>query len=253
MPTQSPIQIEHRGMTIRGTTYLPDLHGRRPTVLFLHSFAGHRIEGGFAFVRVARHLASRGIAAVTFDFLHSGESDGSFEQMLASGELADAQRMAEWVAGQPFVDRTRVGLLGFSLGGLLAACLNARVNMFRSLALIAPTTPQNLVGNVLKRADATGKITIGAHTLNPQFTDDVLKFDPLADVIKHPRPTLLVQGTGDTAVAPAVSQRYADAMNKAGVPVTHQLVADADHNFGNPLWQKQLIGHVGDFFAKTLG
>ena len=249
---QSPIQLEHRGMMIRGTAYLPDAPGRRPTVLMLHSFAGNRIEGGFAFVRIARNLASRGIAAVTFDFLHSGESDGSFGQMLASGELADAQRMAEWVAGQPFVDRTRVGLYGFSLGGLLASCLNARVKMFRALALTAPTTPQNLVSNVLKRADAAGKITIGAHFLHPRFTEDVLKFDPLADAVKNPRPTLVIQGTGDTAVAPAVSQLYVDAMKKVGMPVTHQLVADADHNFGHPLWQKQLITHVGEFFAGTL-
>jgi len=252
MPTQTPIQLEHRGMTMRGMAYLPIQTGRRPTVLFLHSFAGNRIEAGFGFVRLARSLNALGIAAVTFDYLHSGESDGSFEQMLASGELADAQRMAEFVAGQPFVDRTRVGLLGFSLGGLLASCLNARVKMFRSLALIAPTTSQNLVTNVLKRADASGKITIGAHTLHPKFTDDVLKFDPLADVVKNPRPTLVVQGTGDPAVAPAVSQLYVDAMKKAGLPVTHHLVADADHTFGHPLWQKQLIAHVTEFFASTL-
>lgn len=254
MPTQVSIEVDQRGLAIRGTAYLPDAARtkRCPTVLMLHGFTGTRIESGFTFVRLARHLATRGIAAVTFDFLHSGESDGSFEKMLATGELADTLRMAEWVAGQPFVDRTRIGLHGFSLGGLLASCAAGRLKLFRALSLAAPTTPQNLAANVTKRADATGKIIFSSHLLHPRFVDDLLTLDPLADVTKIPRPTLLIQGTADTAVAPAVSQKYVDAMNKAGVPLEYRAIADADHAFANPLWQQQLITLASDFFARTL-
>ena len=39
---------------------------------------------------VARELTKRGLAAVTFDFLNSGESDGSFDQALVTQEVADA-------------------------------------------------------------------------------------------------------------------------------------------------------------------
>lgn len=258
---QHAIEVDQQGMTIRGMVYRPDAPGRHPSVLLLHGFTGQRIESTFAFVQIARSLASRGIAAVTFDFRHSGESDGSFDQMLVSGELADAMRMTEWLQGQPFADRSRLGLLGFSLGGLLAGCAVARSSAFRALALMAPTTPQNLVGNVCKRPDncPTGKplpnepLIVGPFKLHDRFVEDVLALDPLTDCVKNPRPTLLVQGTGDKAVPPEVSRMFVDRMRSANIDVDHRLLEDADHGFSTPAARTQLIAAVSTFFAAKLG
>jgi dipeptidyl aminopeptidase/acylaminoacyl peptidase len=253
---QHAIEVDHKGQTIRGTVYRLATVKRVPAVLLLHGFTGQRSESGFAFVQIGRALASRGVAAVTFDFLNSGESDGSFDQMLTSGELADALRMTEWLQGQPFADRSRLGLLGFSLGGLLAACTCGRVGVYKALVLMAPTTPQNLVGNVCKRTGnncpAGEPLVVGPYTMHPKFIEDVLRLDPVADVVRHPRPTLLVQGTGDGAVPPTVSQVFVDAMQKAGVPVRHTLVEGADHVFSSPVWRKQLVEAITGFFVETL-
>ena len=142
--TQEAFEVEVNGQTIRGTSYQPAVTTRVPSVLLLHGFTGQRIEAGFLFVQIARSLCARGIGAVTFDFRNSGESDGSFDQMLVTEELADALRMIRWVQGRPNVDRTRLGLLGFSLGGLLGAACMSRTDNIRSLALLAPTTVANL-------------------------------------------------------------------------------------------------------------
>src|SRR5690606_27088048 len=181
-----------------------------PTVLMLHGFTGQRIESGFLFVQLARALVKQGIAAVTFDFLHSGESDGSFDQMLVTGELADAMRITDWVRGQPFVDRSRLGLLGFSLGGLLACCVTGRTDAYRALVLLAPTTVANMSRHAGERGGGE-RVAIGPHQLHPQFFDDMRTLDPVGDCLRHPRPTLLVQGTADKAVPPNVSMTFVDA------------------------------------------
>jgi len=244
---QTAIEVQNHGMTLRGTMYTPDTRHRVPTLVLLHGFTGSRVETGFLFVRLARRLSDAGIAAVTFDFRHSGESDGSFEQMLVSGELSDALRMFEWVQGQPFVDRSRLGVLGFSLGGLVAACLSARVPNCASMVLVAPTTVDNICRFAANETATNEPVTMGAHTLHPAFFDDVRKLNPVADVAKHPRPTLLIQGDGDMAVPPAVSQAYVDAMQRRNVPLDLMRIAEANHGFSKPAWQEQLIEGVVDW------
>ncbi|MCC6580239.1 MAG: alpha/beta fold hydrolase [Phycisphaeraceae bacterium] len=248
---QFPIEIDNEGMSIRGTVYTPDRAKRHPTVLLLHGFTGQRIEAGFFFVQLARDLCDRNIAAVTFDFRHSGESDGSFDRMLVTGELSDTLRMAHWVQGQPFVDRSRMGLLGFSLGGLLAACTVARTGQFKALTLLAPTTVNNLHRHAGGKPDGE-PVVMGPHVLHADFFKDLRTLNPVADVVKNPRPTLLVQGDADTAVPPEVSQAFVDAMQRAGVPVEVARIAEGDHVFSTPATRKQARETVTGWLARVL-
>ncbi len=253
---QHAIEVDHQGQTIRGMVYRPAKEARHPAVLMLHGFTGQRIENGFMFVRLARALAGAGFAAVTFDFLNSGESDGAFEEMLVSQELADALRMTQWLSHQPFVDRSRLSLLGFSLGGLVASCVTARTEVYRSLVLLAPTTEQNLGRHAQREgrcelppstsgAGLTAEsIQFGPHCLHPSFFDDLKKLNSVADCVKNPRPTLLVQGTEDQAVAPTVSAQFVEAMRQAHVPVDVHLIEGADHAFTHPKWRANLFQRI---------
>lgn len=248
---QEPIEVIRAGAVIRGMTYRPgpaDRTRRCPAVLMLHGFTGQRMEAGFMFVSLGRALVQRGVAAVTFDFLHSGESDGGFEQMLVSGELADALHMARWTQSRPFVDRSRLAILGFSLGGLLASCVQARTGAFQAMALLAPTTAENLNRFARKKA-SEGRVLLGPHELHPRFFEDLGKHDPIGDAVRHPRPTLVVQGTADTSVPPEVSGAYVEALKRAGVPVTRQLIDGADHAFTKAAARQELIEMVSAWLA----
>ena len=141
---QQAFEVSTPAGVIRGMAYLADVGGRRPTVMMCHGFTGNRIESGFLFVRLGRALAEAGLHAVAFDFVNSGESDGSFEKMRVSEEIRDAGAVAHWLEGQPFVDRSRLGGLGFSLGGLVVSGAHRRRGGFAALGLLAPTTAENL-------------------------------------------------------------------------------------------------------------
>lgn len=255
MIQQQAFELDRAGLTLRGMTYRPASPGnpgRHPTAVFLHGFTGQRIEAGFMFVQLARTLAKHGIAAVTFDFLHSGESDGSFDQMLVTGEVADAVHVSQWVQSQPFVDRSRMGLLGFSLGGLVAGCTLGKVDHYRAAALLAPTTVDNLCRYAKERGGEDGQVTVGPYTLHPDFFTDLRSLDPVTDIARTPRPTLIVQGTGDTAVPPTVSQVYADAITQAGGQLNYVSITDADHVFNKPRARKQAIDAVMAHFSAEL-
>ena len=107
--------------------------------MMCHGFTGNRIEAHFIFVKAARALAQAGIAAFRFDFRGSGESGGRFEDMTVPGEIADARTAVQVLARQPRMDRARIGILGLSLGGMVAANTAAREPAVRSLALWCAT------------------------------------------------------------------------------------------------------------------
>ena len=252
MIQQQAFELDRAGLTLRGTAYRPASSGRHPTVVFLHGFTGQRTEAGFMFVQLARTLAKRGIASITFDFLHSGESDGSFDQMLVTGEVADAVHVSQWAQSQPFVDRSRMGLLGFSLGGLVAGCTLGRVDHYRAAALLAPTTVENLCRHAKEPTGENGEVIVGAYALHRDFFTDVRTLKPVTDIARTPRPTLIVQGTADTAVPPAVSQIYADAITQAGGRLNYVTIPDADHVFNRPHTRKQAFDAIVSHFSTEL-
>ncbi|MDP6061104.1 MAG: prolyl oligopeptidase family serine peptidase, partial [Pirellulaceae bacterium] len=174
-----------------------------------------------------------------------------FEQMLVSGELADTLRMTRWVQGWPFADRSRLAILGFSLGGLLASCADARMDAFRAMVLLAPTTVENL-NRFARKKDGGGRVLLGPHELHARFFEDLSEHDPVIDVVHRSRPTLVVQGTADTAVEPSVSGCYVETMQRAGVPVTYHLIDGADHAFTKAQVRQELIDTVNDWLERQL-
>jgi dienelactone hydrolase len=248
---QQAFEIDRQGLMLRGTVYRPREGGRFPVAVLLHGFTGNRIEAGFLFVHLARELNRLGIAAVTFDFLHSGESDGSFDQTLVTGELADALRVTQWACAQPFADRTRMGLLGFSLGGLVAACAAKRSGAYRGQVLLAPTTVEN-IGRFAREKTIDGKVAKGPYFLHERFFEDAATLDPIGDAAGLEAPTLLIRAAEDAAVPAAATQRYIDAMTRAGCPLRVEELAGADHLFNSPAHRARLHALIGGFFADLL-
>lgn len=114
------------GVQLAGTLTLPRGEGPAPGVVLLsvagpndrdqiHS-SGHR-----PYLVLADHLARRGIAVLRLDDRGVGGSSGSLFEATMDDLAADAVAAARFLAAQPGVDARRVGLLGNSEGGYLAA------------------------------------------------------------------------------------------------------------------------------------
>ena len=143
-----PENVQRRAVTIwsdgtrmAGDFYLPKEikpEDKLPTIVFVHGTGGTK-KAGFA-VRMGTLYAQSGYAFLTFDYRGWGESDSKLlmlEPMPApdeKGEVAVKARAIRWqmdfadqtadiraaiafVAGEPNVDTSRIGILGTSYGG----------------------------------------------------------------------------------------------------------------------------------------
>lgn len=103
---------------------VPKAGGRRPAVLYLHGSGGSRRD----LLYEAALLARRG--AVTMTITYSSEAP-SYRPL-----VVDARRALDLLAARSDVDAKRLGVVGFSLGGQLAAILAGDDGRVRSAGII---------------------------------------------------------------------------------------------------------------------
>ena len=99
-------------------------HSKRiPMVILMHGFSSHKNDG--LVLGLADELARRGIASIRFDFNGHGMSEGEFRHMTVPNEVEDALQVFRYVEKLPWV--SKVGLIGHSQGGVVAAMLAGRL------------------------------------------------------------------------------------------------------------------------------
>jgi alpha/beta superfamily hydrolase len=92
------------------------------------------------FAYTAARLADSGIASLRIDFNGSGERAGTWEETTFSGQIKDAVLAFDYVVQAiPNVDVSKVGILGYSQGGLVGGHLAAVRPEAAAVVLWAPT------------------------------------------------------------------------------------------------------------------
>ena len=90
------------------------------------------------FKEIANHLASEGMVVLRYDDRGAAESTGDFAQATSLDFAEDALAVWQFARKVQGVDRTRVGLLGHSEGGIIGPTIAAWQREVAFLILIAP-------------------------------------------------------------------------------------------------------------------
>ncbi|MEM8607697.1 MAG: alpha/beta hydrolase [Myxococcota bacterium] len=167
------VDFERDGITLNGTLYLPvDRAGSVPAVVVAGAWTTvkEQMPGTYA-----RALASRGFAALAFDFAGWGESQGE-PRYLEDPETkaADIGAAAGCLAAQPEVDSQEVSGLGICASSGYMASAVADGELFSKLALVAPwlhtpATAEDIYGGAAATRRLIEAGRAAARSPEPQF------------------------------------------------------------------------------------
>jgi len=197
---ETTVAITSEGQTVVGTLALPT-HGAPPfpVVLLLHGFANVRDELPVAgtdeamYQRAARRFGAAGVASLRIDFRGSGDSEGAWQDTTFTGQISDTLAALDYLATQPAIDVQRMGVLGFSQGGLVAAEAAARdarictIVLWSSVANAPDAYKHILSAESVTAGYASGGAPVPVVTqwgaaleLKRGFFTDLFAYDPIA-------------------------------------------------------------------------
>ena len=219
--------ISPLGLTIRGKIFLPEKAGKLKTLIVSHGFgANYRMLEHHGF-----DIAVQGIACIFYDFCGGGMdslSDGRMDQMTLKTEEGDLLSVIEYAKKQPFVDVSKLYLLGESQGGMVSAIVAAgHAEDVKGLVLWYPAFV--IPDDSAKRKQA-GRPEVFGIKLSPEY-DDVAVAVNVTEVQKaYPGPVLIIHGDADPVVPIDYSYRAEKAYPNARLIV----LPGAGHGFNAP-------------------
>jgi acetyl esterase/lipase len=197
----------------------------------------------------ARWLAARGVSAFVLVYRLPGEGHAQ----RADVPLQDAQRAVRLVRGRARefgLDAHRIGVLGFSAGGHVAASVATRFDaqVYAALdALDAGSARPDFSILLYPVISMDPSIAHGGSRQallgETPSASDVAKYSLENAVTAATPPTLLILADDDAAVPPENSLRYYSALHRSGVPVDLHIYARGKHGFGIRLAQDLPVGN----------
>ncbi|MGB5943576.1 MAG: alpha/beta fold hydrolase [Leeuwenhoekiella sp.] len=129
------------GITLAGTLTLPKSSGKYPVVIIV-SGSGPQDRHGTMFSHkpylvLADHLTKNGIGVFRFDERGVGESEGNFEQANINTFMQDVTEAINFLKQRKDIAKNQIGLIGHSIGGIVAPKLAAVNKDVAFLVLLA--------------------------------------------------------------------------------------------------------------------
>jgi dipeptidyl-peptidase-4 len=159
-------------------------------------------------------------------------------------EAQDQIEAAKYLTSLSYVDKNRIGIYGWGVGGHTALlAMSAKNGIFKSGIVVAPVTDWHLYNSIytenrMKRPQEN------------QFHYKETSAIELADKLKGK--LLLIHGTSDADVHLQNSIIYAKQLTKHKKPFEMQLYTNGDHFLSNPSDKEHLEMRILDFVLREL-
>ncbi len=122
---------------LEGVLLLPETKGHFPAVIACHPHPlyGGDMENG-VLLAVCAALGEKSIASLRFNFRGVGNSGGSYDE--GRGEQDDVTAALDYLPTLKEIDGRKIGLAGYSFGGMVADAVAMKDSRVKQLALISP-------------------------------------------------------------------------------------------------------------------
>jgi dienelactone hydrolase len=251
---------------------IPQGEGPHPVVIIAHGHGGSKSENG-GFDLLAAELAKQGLASLRMDFAGCGDNAEDFTQAnRLSSMLDDVAACKAYLKTVAEVDLSRLGILGYSMGGRIAVVAAGRDPDYKAVVLWSPAILpgaedlyafMQLSGEedfmaLYDTAKAEGAATytnaFGAtQTLGLGWFEDMLNINPLEEFSGFTGELLLITGSKDDIV-PTDHARRITTVSPGAKDIQWQEVAGADHGYGiysgETHLTEQTVKASADFFGR---
>jgi hypothetical protein len=257
MPTrETSVVLGEPGERMYGFLTVPAGSPSYPAVLLLDGMGGSSHGPRRMFAILARRLALEGVGVLRFAYRGHGDSEGDSRDVTVTRMRDDAAAALAFLRGQPDVDRSRVAIVGMSLGGLVAALVAGAEPDLRAVVLWAGVahngsrTEAWLTPERAAQMRERGYYDNGGTPMSLAYFEQLRDLDGPAVIVRSSGPVLVLHGTADSSVPVEDGHRYKEVLADRAELV---LLDGADHLFSTLAWEEEVLDRTSRFLSAALG
>ncbi len=246
-------------MVIPGILYKPHqatADAKAPAIVMVHGGPGGQARRGYKYS--AQFLANHGY--VVLDINNRGSSGYGKTFYVADDRkhgrepLWDCVEAKKYLASLPYVDGSRVAIMGGSYGGyMVAAAMAFQPEVFDAGVDIFGVTNWVRTLQSIPPWWEADRQALYDEIGNPETELDMLKANsPLFHAEKIRKPLIVIQGKNDPRVIKAESDDLVEAVKKNNVPVEYVVFDDEGHGFTKKKNQVTAYGSILTFLNTHL-
>ncbi|HEX2876856.1 MAG TPA: alpha/beta fold hydrolase [Polyangiaceae bacterium] len=241
IPGLSAVEFPSRNGNVMRGWYAPSRNGA--AIVLTHGTGGDRRST----LPETKELVSQGFGVLAFDFPGHGESEG--EVQWGEGEVASLSGALDFVAARADVNKDKLGVAGYSMGGLIAVRLAVTDQRVRALALLG--TPPDLSEVIRLEYARWGSLASNGALFALKHHGMTLDSEqPLALVSRlSPRHLLVVGGEKDALVPERMARQLFHAAEQ---PKEFYLVPGAAHGAYFDAQPASYPAKLVEFFGRAL-
>lgn len=228
------IQVDGAVGKLSGVLYRPELSSGDKTslVILMHGFMSDKNDR--IITTLASELQKKHIAFIRFDFNGHGDSEGDFQNMTVSSEIADARKIFDYARQLDFADD--IILLGHSQGGVVASMLAGELGAenVASTILMAPAAvlKDNALDGIMfgvrfNPVDIPEYISLFNRRVGHEYLKEAQTLPIYETASQYTGPVCIIHGTSDEIVPYSYGVKYTDVFENA---VLH-LIENENHAF----------------------
>ena len=243
------------GLEIPAIYYKPhqaDVSNKVPAVVFVHGGPGG--QAGLYYFSLIQYLVNHGYAVMDVNNRGSSGYGKTFYKMdnrnHGDKDLKDVVWGKKYLASLPYIDSSKIGILGGSYGGYMtvaALCFHpdefkAGVDLFgvvnwpRTLKEIPPYWESFRKALYEELGDP-----------NTEDSVRLQKYSPLLHASNIRKPLMVLQGANDPRVLQIESDEIVAAVKKNNIPVEYVLFPDEGHGFNKKENEVKGYGQIRNF------
>ncbi|WP_164015873.1 alpha/beta hydrolase family protein [Pyxidicoccus trucidator] len=247
------------GMVIPNILYKPHqatADNKVPALIWVHGGPGGQTRKGyFPFIQ---YLANHGYVVLGINNRGSSGYGKTFftadDQKHGKEPLLDCLEAKKYLASLPYVDSSRVGIIGGSYGGYMTlAALAFHPDEFNvGVDIFGVSNWLRTLKNIPPYWESFRE-ALYQEMGNPETQEEMLRsVSPLFHAEKIRKPLLVIQGANDPRVLKVESDEIVQAVKKNNVPVDYVVFPDEGHGFSKKKNEAEAYSRTRSFLDQHL-